>query len=106
MRKVYIDLQVTLQLNTDNEDEVSEIISELDYDFSDTTGKATVEDSEISDYEVTVSGNVDLTVGLILVVDDKVEVSEIVNELDYEFKDLDDKTIKSEIKGHEVTDSK
>jgi hypothetical protein len=45
-------------------------------------------------------------VGLILVVEDEVEVSEIVNELDYEFKDLDDKTIKSEIKGHEVKDSK
>jgi hypothetical protein len=104
MRKVYLDLQVTLELNTDT-GEISETVSELDYYFSDTTGKATVEDSEISDYEVTVSGNVDLTVGLILVVEDE-EVSKIVNELDYEFKDLDDKTIKAEIKGHEVTDSK
>ena len=47
-----------------------------------------------------------LQIGLRLDVDDGVEVSEIVNELDYEFKDLDDKTINSEIKGHEVTDSK
>jgi|GEM_PF-1986786 len=105
MRKVYVNLQVILDLNTDGEN-VSEIIDELDYDFFDTTGNASVEDTEISDYEVTVFGNVDLTVGLILNVDDEVEVSEIVNKLDYEFKNLDDKTITSEIKGHEVMDSK
>ena len=53
MSKVYIEVKVRLIVNVDSGAEVSEIIDEMDYDFSDTTGKATVEDMEILNYEVT-----------------------------------------------------
>jgi hypothetical protein len=52
MRKVTVDLTVRLKLNVDEGVEVSEIIDELEYDFNSTHDNATVEDTEITDYEV------------------------------------------------------
>jgi len=52
MRKVYVELKVKLVMTIDESVDVDEVISELDYDFSDTTTQATVEDTEITDYEV------------------------------------------------------
>ena len=52
-RKVYVELKVRLIVNVDEGTEIGEIVDELEYDFTDTTGKADVEDSTISDYEVT-----------------------------------------------------
>jgi hypothetical protein len=51
-RKVKVVLSVQLTLRVDEGVEVGEIIDELDYSFSDTTTKATIEDEEILDYEV------------------------------------------------------
>jgi hypothetical protein len=51
-RKVYIEVKVRVIAHIDEGTEVSEVVNELDYSFSDTTGKATVEDTEILDYEV------------------------------------------------------
>lgn len=52
MRKVHVELRVKLILNMDEDISVSEVLDELDYNFSDTTTKAEVEDTEIQDYEV------------------------------------------------------
>lgn len=51
-RKVYVDVTVRLIINMDDGVETEDVINELDYDFSDTTDKASVEDSEITDYEI------------------------------------------------------
>jgi hypothetical protein len=50
MRKVFAEVKVKLVINADNDIEPSEIINEMDYSFSDQTGKANIEDSEILDY--------------------------------------------------------
>lgn len=52
-RKVYVEVKVRLVIRMDEGVEVSEVINEMDYDFSDTTGNATVEDMEILGHEVT-----------------------------------------------------
>lgn len=52
-RKVTVELKVKLLLRVDEGVEVSEVINELDYNFTDNTDKATIEDTEILDYEVT-----------------------------------------------------
>ena len=53
MRKVYVNLTVRLILNVDDGVEISDVIDELDYDFSDNTGSADIVDTEIVDHEVT-----------------------------------------------------
>ena len=52
MRTVNVKLEVNLTIKTDDDVEISEVINELDYNFSDTTTKATVEDMSIEDFEV------------------------------------------------------
>ena len=51
-RKVIVELKVKLLLNVDEESQISDIVDELDYNFSDTTGSADVIDTEISDFEI------------------------------------------------------
>ena len=52
MRKVTVEIKVKAIINIDEDIELEEVIDEMDYDFSDTTTKATVEDTEMIDYEV------------------------------------------------------
>jgi hypothetical protein len=49
MRKVIVDIIVRATILVDEGVEISEIVDELDYDFTDTTTKATIEDTEITD---------------------------------------------------------
>ena len=51
-RKVKVKLEKMLSMTVDEGVEISEIIDELEYDFYDTTTKATIEDTEITDHEV------------------------------------------------------
>jgi len=51
MRKVFVEVKLVINANDDVE--FSKVMDELDYNFTDTTGRADVEDSEILDYEVT-----------------------------------------------------
>jgi len=52
MRTVTVKLSVNLTIKADDDIEISEVINEIDYNFSDTTTRATVEDMNIEDYEV------------------------------------------------------
>ena len=52
-RKVYVELKVKLILNMDEGVDIDDIVDELQYDFSDTTGKADVLDNTIEGFEVT-----------------------------------------------------
>ena len=52
MRKVYIKLQVALVMRVDEGKDISEVVNELEYNFADTTGSATIEDYSITDFEV------------------------------------------------------
>lgn len=52
MRKVKVQLTVEMTMTIDDGVEVGEVIQELDYDFTDQTTKATIEDTEILDYDV------------------------------------------------------
>jgi hypothetical protein len=52
-RMVTVKLQVELKIRADEGVEIGDIVNEMDYNFSDTTTKATIEDTEILDYEVT-----------------------------------------------------
>lgn len=52
-RKVYVDVVVSLIIDQEDGVETSEVIQELDYDFTDSTGKAEVVSTEIKDYTVT-----------------------------------------------------
>ena len=51
-RKVYVNVTVKLTVNVNDGQDFEKVIDELDYNFSDTTGTATVEDSYIEDFEV------------------------------------------------------
>ncbi len=52
MRKVSIKLDISLTMAVDEGKEISEVVSGLEYDFTDTTGSATIEDYQIMDFEV------------------------------------------------------
>lgn len=51
-RKVYATVQVSLIIDMDDDAILSDIINELDYNFTDKTGKATIVDSNLEDYSV------------------------------------------------------
>lgn len=51
-RKVYVEVKVRLIIRQDEDVELSQIIDEIDCDFTDRTGKADIEDYEILDYEI------------------------------------------------------
>lgn len=53
MRKVTVTLTVELTMNVDEGAEIQHIIDELDYNFTDTTTKADIEDTLIVDSEIT-----------------------------------------------------
>jgi hypothetical protein len=50
MSKVFVSVVVNLVIDIDNETELSSVIDEMDYSFSDTTGNAVILDSYINDY--------------------------------------------------------
>lgn len=52
MRKVTVKLEVGITMTVDEGVEIGEIINEMEYEFTDTTTQATIEDTEIRDYEV------------------------------------------------------
>ena len=52
-RKVYVEAKVKLIVRIDEDADTTEVLDELEYSFSDTTGKAQVEDTEIRDWEIT-----------------------------------------------------
>lgn len=52
MRKVTVEIKVKLQIRADDDVEIGTIIDEMDYNFSDTTTQADIEDTEILGYEV------------------------------------------------------
>ena len=52
MRTVTVKVEVKLTMKVDEGVDISEVISEMEYIFSDTTTKATIEDAEITDFEV------------------------------------------------------
>jgi hypothetical protein len=52
-RKVTVELKIKVTMDVDEGVEIGDIISELDYEISDTTTQATIQDTEILDYEVT-----------------------------------------------------
>ena len=51
-RKVTVNLEIKLTMTVDESIDVSDVINELDYNFSDTTTQATIEDTEILDFEI------------------------------------------------------
>lgn len=51
-RKVEVNVTVKLKMVVEEGQEIGDILDEIEYDFSDTTGNADVEDMEIVDYEV------------------------------------------------------
>lgn len=51
-RKVEITVKVKLSIRVDEGQEISQVVNELEYDFTDTTGNADIEDTEILEYEV------------------------------------------------------
>jgi len=53
MRKIHVRVEVDLFINADEGIEVSEIIQEMEYNFTSKTEGATIEDTEIYDFEVT-----------------------------------------------------
>ena len=52
MRTVTVKVEVGITMKVDEGVEIGEVIDEMEYDFTDTTTKATIEDTQIRDYEV------------------------------------------------------
>jgi len=53
MKKVYVEVTTRLIISMDEDVEVSEVISEMDYNFDSQTDGADIVDTEIRDFEVT-----------------------------------------------------
>lgn len=51
-RDVIAEVTVKLKMKVDEGTEVGNVVDEFDYNFNDQTGHATVEDAEITNYEV------------------------------------------------------
>ena len=52
MRKITVSVKLKLLIYADEGVEMTHILDELDYRFKDTTGQASVIDSEVLDFEV------------------------------------------------------
>jgi len=52
MRKVIVDAKIKLVINVDEGIEISDVIDELDYNFTSNTEGAVIDDTEFRDYEV------------------------------------------------------
>ena len=52
-RKVYVNVTVRVIMEVENDVEISDVISEMDYSFTSSTTGADIVETEISDYEVT-----------------------------------------------------
>jgi hypothetical protein len=52
-RKVYVNVTHRLIIRMDDGVEVDDVLNEMECSFSDTTGKADVEDTKMLDFEVT-----------------------------------------------------
>ncbi len=52
MRTVTVKVETKLTMKVDEGVDISEIINEMEYNFSDTTTRATIEDAQITDFEV------------------------------------------------------
>ena len=53
MRKVFLEVKVKLVIDVDEDIMLDTVMDEMDYNFTDTTTKADIVDTEILDYEVT-----------------------------------------------------
>lgn len=52
-RKVYVSVTARLIIRVDEGVDITEVLSEMDYDFTSQTDGANIEDTEIQDWEVT-----------------------------------------------------
>ena len=52
MRKIYVKVITRLIIRADDGVDVSEVLENMDYDFSSQTDGADIEDTEIKDWEV------------------------------------------------------
>ena len=52
MRKVYVDVVTRITMNMDDGVDVSDVISDMDYEFTSPTEACDFEDTEIKDYNV------------------------------------------------------
>jgi hypothetical protein len=52
-RKVYVTVKVNVIMTVDEGTEIADVINEMDYDFTPSTENATIEDTELVDFEVT-----------------------------------------------------
>jgi len=53
MKKINVDLKVSILIYADEDADIGEIINELSYNFSDNTGQAEIEDTSITGYDIT-----------------------------------------------------
>ncbi len=52
MKKITVKLEVVLLIHMDEDANLQDVIDELDYDFTDQTTQADVQDMEIKEFEV------------------------------------------------------
>lgn len=52
-RKVYVRVVTNLIVRVDEGADINDVVNGLTYSFEDTTGKATVEDTSIEDFDIT-----------------------------------------------------
>jgi len=53
MKKIHVTVKVDLFIKADDDADLQEVINEMEYNFTDTTGEADIEDTEVLSYEVT-----------------------------------------------------
>ena len=53
MRKVYVEVKVKMIVSADDGVDISDVVNEMEYDFSSQTEGADILDTEILDWEIT-----------------------------------------------------
>ena len=53
MRKVYVEAKVRIIINVDEDIEIDDVLSEMDYNFKSNTDGADIHDTEIEGWEIT-----------------------------------------------------
>ena len=52
-RKVYVNVTARLNIRVDEGVDINEVLDEMDYDFTSQTNGADIEDTEITDWDIT-----------------------------------------------------
>ena len=109
MSKVHVDIKFRLTFDQHNGEAQQKFLEEMKQDYESYVEGATIEDTEITDWKPINETVQEVTLHVTLDLDSGVELSEVIQELDFTFTKKDEGTIKltnTSLFDYDVTDSR